>query len=60
VDKKNFDNLVQDVRAIVGGLWALPDQLQQDEITQMMRQVLTLVIHVTKDVNGLPGSPGHT
>jgi Prion-inhibition and propagation len=53
VDKKKFENLVQDVRAIVDGLWALLDPLQQDEVTQMMKQVLSVVIQVSKDVNGL-------
>ncbi|KAF7512912.1 hypothetical protein GJ744_012015 [Endocarpon pusillum] len=53
VDKKKFENLVQDVRAIVDGLWALLDPLQQDEVTQMMRQVLSVVIQVSKDVSGL-------
>lgn len=53
VDKKKFENLVQDVRAIVDGLWALLDPLQQDEVTQMMKQVLSVVIRVSKDVSGL-------
>ncbi|ERF69388.1 hypothetical protein EPUS_05933 [Endocarpon pusillum Z07020] len=53
VDKKKFENLVQDVRAIVDGLWALLDPLQQDEVTQMMKQVLSVVIQVSKDVSGL-------
>jgi Prion-inhibition and propagation len=53
VDKKKFENLVQDVRTIVDGLWALLDPLQQDEVMQMMRQVLSMVIQVSKDFSGL-------
>lgn len=53
VDKNRFEELVRDVRAIVHGLWALLDSFQQDEVMSKIQQVLSVVIEVSKDVNGL-------
>ena len=48
-----FDEWVRDVRLLVQGLWALLDPFQQDEITSKIQLVLSTVIEVSKDVNGL-------
>ncbi len=53
VDKAKFEDLVRDVRAIVQGLWALLDPIQQDEVMSKIQQVLSVVIEVSKDVKGL-------
>lgn len=55
VDKQKFEILVRDVRAIVQGLWALLDPIQQDDAVQKIEQVLALAIEVSKDVKGLQG-----
>lgn len=52
-DKAKFEGLVQDVRAIVQGLWALLDSIQQDEVTSSIQQVLSTVVEISKDVKGL-------
>ncbi|MCJ1470023.1 hypothetical protein MMC07_008668 [Pseudocyphellaria aurata] len=53
VDKSRFEELVRDVRVLVQGLWTLLDPLQQDEVMSKIQQVLSVVIEVSKDVDGL-------
>ena len=53
VDRKNFESMVADVRALVNGLWALLDTVQRVDSEVLMRDVLARVIQVSKHVGEL-------
>ncbi|KFZ11277.1 hypothetical protein V502_07639 [Pseudogymnoascus sp. VKM F-4520 (FW-2644)] len=53
VDKSKFEALVRDVRAIVQGLWALLNPIQQEDLQHQIESILSVVIRVSEDVKDL-------
>ena len=53
VDKAKFEALVRDVRGIIQGLWFLLNSVQQDEVTFKVDQVLSNLVGISKDIQGL-------
>lgn len=53
VDKKNFETMIADVRAIVNGLWALLHPVQQTDSYSLMRDVLATVVQISQNVGEL-------
>lgn len=53
VDRSKFEALVRDVRAIVQGLWALLNPIQQEDLQNRIESILSVVIRVNEDVRDL-------
>lgn len=53
VDRKNFERMVFDVRALVTGLWALLDPIQREDSSAVMLDVLAKVVQISQDVGEL-------
>ena len=53
VDRGKFEAFVRDVRSIIQGLWSLLNSVQQDEVVSKVDQVLSTVVGISKDLQGL-------
>lgn len=53
VDRSKFEALIRDVRAIVQGLWALLNPIQQEDLQHRIESILSVVIRFSEDVKDL-------
>ncbi|MCJ1231358.1 hypothetical protein MMC12_008035 [Toensbergia leucococca] len=53
VDKSKFEALVQDIHGINQGLWSLLNSVQQEQVTFKVDQVLSNLIGISQDIQGL-------